>query len=111
MLVITAAHSRFMTARMIPTRKTGDLLSGSWDLIQRPLAGPGEQSDRANDEVLPGGRAGSGPDGDPFAAPIPLRLGWRNEIRLGRAYYVRLDTNGHRGSWVTLIFLHSTWSG
>ena len=28
-LVITAAHSRFMTARMIPTRKTEDLLLGS----------------------------------------------------------------------------------
>ena len=29
-LVITAAHSRFITARMIPTRKTEDLLLGSW---------------------------------------------------------------------------------
>ena len=25
--------------------------------------------------------------------PIPLHLGWRNMIRLGRDYYVRLDTN------------------
>ena len=32
-LVITAAHSRFVTGRMIPTRKTEDLL-GSWELIQ-----------------------------------------------------------------------------
>jgi hypothetical protein len=32
-LVITAAHSRFMTGRMIPTRKTEDLLLGSWELI------------------------------------------------------------------------------
>jgi hypothetical protein len=32
-LVITAAHSRFVTARMIPTRKTEDLLLGSWELI------------------------------------------------------------------------------
>jgi len=24
--------------------------------------------------------------------PIPLHLGWRNQIRLGRDYYVRLDT-------------------
>lgn len=29
-LVITAAHSRFMTGRMIPTRKTEDLLLGTW---------------------------------------------------------------------------------
>ena len=32
-LVITAAHSRFMTGRMIPTRRTEDLLLGSWELI------------------------------------------------------------------------------
>ena len=35
MLVITAAHSRFMTARMLPTRKTEDLLLGSWELIEQ----------------------------------------------------------------------------
>jgi hypothetical protein len=34
-LVITAAHSRFMTGRMIPTRTTEDLLLGSWELIQQ----------------------------------------------------------------------------
>ena len=34
-LVITAAHSRFMTGRMIPTRKTEDLLLGSWELIRQ----------------------------------------------------------------------------
>jgi transposase len=33
-LVITAAHSRFTTCQMIPTRKTEDLLLGSWELIQ-----------------------------------------------------------------------------
>lgn len=33
-LVITAAHSRFMTGRMIPTRTTEDLLLGSWELIR-----------------------------------------------------------------------------
>jgi hypothetical protein len=32
-LVIVAAHSRFITARMIPARKTEDLLLGSWELI------------------------------------------------------------------------------
>jgi transposase len=32
-LVITAAHSRFITGRMIPTRRTEDLLLGSWELI------------------------------------------------------------------------------
>jgi hypothetical protein len=32
-LVITAAHSRFTTGRMIPTRTTEDLLLGSWELL------------------------------------------------------------------------------
>jgi len=33
-LVITAAHSRFMAGRMIPTRHTQDLLLGMWALLQ-----------------------------------------------------------------------------
>jgi hypothetical protein len=32
-LVLTAAHSRFMFGQMIPTRKTPDLLLGSWELL------------------------------------------------------------------------------
>jgi transposase len=32
-LVITCAHSRFMLARMIPTRHTHDLLLGMWELL------------------------------------------------------------------------------
>ncbi len=35
MLVITAAYSRFVTGRMIPIRKTEDLLLASWALIQQ----------------------------------------------------------------------------
>ncbi len=27
--------------------------------------------------------------------PVPLHLGWRNRIRLGRDYYVRLDTTDY----------------
>jgi transposase len=34
-LVMVAAHSRFFTAVMIPTRKTEDLLLGSWELIRQ----------------------------------------------------------------------------
>ena len=33
-MVITAAHSRFMVARMIPTRHRQDLLLGMWMLVQ-----------------------------------------------------------------------------
>ena len=34
-MVITAAHSRFMVAQMIPTRHTQDLLLGMWELLQQ----------------------------------------------------------------------------
>ena len=34
-LVITAAHSRFIAGRMIPTRQTEDLLLGSWELVHQ----------------------------------------------------------------------------
>jgi hypothetical protein len=173
-LVITAAHSRFMTARMIPTRKTEDLLLGSWQLIQQlgrvprrliwdnePGIGRGQRRaegvatfmgtlatklvllpprdpeskgvvERRNGwfetSFMPG-RQFTSPadfntqfsswlalgnarvvrtikaapvdliDADRAAMlalpPIPLHLGWRNRIRLGRDYYVRLDTNDY----------------
>jgi hypothetical protein len=177
-LVITAAHSRFITGRMIPTRKTEDLLLGSWELIgqlgrvPRRLiwdneGGIGRGQRRAegvtafmgtlatklvllppNDPESKGllerrngwfetsfmpGRTFASPadfntqfadwltranarvvrtikaapvdliDADRAAMlplpPIPLHLamswGWRNKIRLGRDYYVRLDTNDY----------------
>jgi hypothetical protein len=173
-LVITAAYSRFTTARMIPTRKTEDLLLGSWELIQQlgrvprrliwdnePGIGRGQRRaegvgsfmgtlatklvllpprdpeskgvvERRNGwfetSFMPG-RAFTSPadfnaqftdwlskanarvvrtikaapldlvDADRAAMlalpPIPLHLGWRNKIRLGRDYYVRLDTNDY----------------
>ncbi len=173
-LVITAAHSRFMVARMIPTRKTEDLLLGSWELIQQlgrvprrliwdnePGIGRGQRRAEGvaafmgtlatklvllppNDPESKGvverrngwfetsfmpGRDFESPadfnvqfadwltranarvvrtikatpisrlDADRAAMlplpPIPLHLGWRNKIRLGRDYYVRLDTNDY----------------
>ena len=173
-LVITAAHSRFVTGQMIPTRKTEDLLLGSWELIQQlgrvprrliwdnePGIGRGQRRaegvasfmgtlatklvllpprdpeskgvvERRNGwfetSFMPG-RAFASPadfnaqfndwlsranarvvrtikaapveliDADRAAMlplpPIPLHLGWRNKIRLGRDYYVRLDTNDY----------------
>ena len=173
-LVITPAHSRFVTGRMIPTRRTEDLLLGSWELIQQigrvprrliwdnePGIGRGKRHaegvpafmgtlatklvllpprdpeskglvERRNGwfetSFLPGrsftspadfneqftdwlGRANArvvrtikaAPverlDADRAAMlplpPIPLHLGWRNRVRLGRDYYVRLDTNDY----------------
>ncbi len=173
-LVITAAHSRFISGQMIPTRKTEDLLLGSWELIQqlgrvprrliwdnepgigraqrraegvtsfmgtlatklvllpprdpeskgvverrngwfetsfmpgRTFASPVDFNDQFTDwltkanarvvrtikaapvELIDADRAAMLP-----LPPIPLRLGWRNKIRLGRDYYVRLDTNDY----------------
>ena len=40
-MVITAAHSRFMAGQMIPTRKPEDLLLGTWELIQQLGRVPG----------------------------------------------------------------------
>jgi Mu transposase, C-terminal domain/Helix-turn-helix domain of resolvase len=173
-LVITAAYSRFVTGQMIPTRKTEDLLLGSWELIQQlgrvprrliwdnePGIGRGQRRaegvasfmgtlatklvllpprdpeskglvERRNGwfetSFMPG-RTFTSPgdfnaqfsdwlaranarvvrtiktapldlvDADRAAMlplpPIPLHLGWRNKIRLGRDYYVRLDTNDY----------------
>ena len=173
-LVITAAHSRFMTGQMIPTRKTEDLLLGSWELLQQlgrvprrliwdnePGIGRGRRRAEGvatfagtlatslvllppNDPESKGiverrngwfetsfmpGRSFTSPADfndqfgewlalanarvvrtikakpvDLLAAdlaqmlplpPVALHLGWRNRIRLGRDYYVRLDTNDY----------------
>ncbi|WP_345137795.1 IS21 family transposase, partial [Microbacterium rhizosphaerae] len=173
-LVITAAHSRLMLARMIPTRKTEDLLLGSWELIQQlgrvprrliwdnePGIGRGKRHAEGVDafmgtlatrlvllppkdpeskgvverrngwfetSFMPGRSFTSAADFDaqfrdwlgrvnarvvrttkasPLQRvdvdraamlplpPIPLHLGWRNRVRLGRDYYVRLDTNDY----------------
>jgi hypothetical protein len=173
-LVITAAYSRFVTGRMIPTHKTEDLLLGSWELIRqlgrvprrliwdnepgigrgqrraegvasfmgtlatklvllpprdpeskgiverrngwfetsfmpgRTFTSPADFNDqftdwltRANARVVRTIKAAPMDlvDADRAAMlalpPIPLHLGWRNKIRLGRDYYVRLDTNDY----------------
>ena len=173
-LVIVAAHSRFITGRMLPTRKTEDLLLGSWELIQqlgrvprrliwdnesghRPRRSPGWRGrafvgtlatklvqlppydpeskglvERRNGffetSFMPG-RTFTSPadfnaqfadwlqrpnartvrtikarpvdliDADRAAMlplpPVPLHLGWRERVRLGRDYYVRLDASDY----------------
>lgn len=174
MLVIVAAHSRFITARMLPTRQTPDLLLGTWSLLQdlgrvprrliwdneagigrrgRLAAGVGEfcgtlatrlQQLKPYDPESKGiverrngffetsfmpGRTFATPadfnsqfatwvewanrrqvrtlkarpidliDADRAAMlalpPVPLQLGWRNQIRLGRDYYVRVDSSDY----------------
>jgi hypothetical protein len=173
-LVITAAYSRFVTGRMLPTRKSEDLLLGTWELLgqlgrvprrliwdNEPGIGRGKRRaegveqfmgtlatrlvllpprdpeskglvERRNGwfetSFMPGRTFGSPADfntqftdwlaganqrpvrtikaapaerleADRAAMlplpPTPLHLGWRNRIRLGRDYYVRLDTNDY----------------
>ena len=173
-LVITAAYSRFMSARMLPTRKTEDLLLGSWELIRQlgrvprrliwdnePGIGRGQRRaegvasfmgtlaarlvllpprdpeskgvvERRNGwfetSFMPARRFASPADfNDQLGSwlqtanaravrtikaapvdrldadraamlalpPVPLQLGWRNRVRLGRDYYVRVDTNDY----------------
>jgi hypothetical protein len=173
-LVIVAAHSRFITGRMLPTRQTPDLLLGTWSLLQdlgrvprrliwdnesgigrrgRLAAGVGEFCgtlatrlhqlkpydpeskgvvERRNGffetSFMPGrsfvspadfnaqfrawlelansrvvrtikGRPIDLVDADRAAMlalpPVPPPLGWHNQIRLGRDYYVRVDSSDY----------------
>jgi hypothetical protein len=172
-LVMTCAHSRFMLGRMIPTRKTPDLLLGSWALLSRlgrvprrliwdnePGIGRGKVTEpvavfagtlatkvvllpprdpeskgvveRRNGffetSFMPGRHFESPADfnaqfsdwlatanarvvrttkarpvevleADKAAMlalpPAIMHLGWRNHVRLGRDYYVRIDTNDY----------------
>jgi transposase len=172
-LVMTAAHSRFMLGRMIPSRKSPDLLLGSWELLSQlgrvprrliwdnePGIGRGKLTEPAavfagtlatkivllppkdpeskgvverrngffETSFMPGRHFDSPADfnaqftdwlttanarvvrtlkarpTDLLAAdkdamlPLPpavLHLGWRNHVRLGRDYYVRVDTNDY----------------
>lgn len=173
-LVITAAHSRFICAEMVPTRQTPDLLLGMWSLIEvfgrvprrllwdnesgigqrnRLAQGVGEfcgtlatrmHQLKAHDPESKGiverrngffetsfmpGRTFASPadfnaqfsdwlelanrrivrtikarpidlvDADRAAMlalpPVAPRVGWFNTIRLGRDYYVRVDTNDY----------------
>jgi hypothetical protein len=173
-LVIVAAHSRFITGRMLPTRRTEDLLLGSWELIGQLGRVPRRLIWDNEPGIGRGGRLAAGvpaftgtlatrivqlPPNDPqskglverrngffetsflpgrsftspvdFNAqfgdwlqianarmvrtikarpvdliehdrsrmlplpPVPLHLGWRERVRLGRDYYVRLDASDY----------------
>jgi hypothetical protein len=173
-MVITAAHSRFMVGRMIPTRHTADLLLGMWMLLQllgavprrliwdnetgigrgkrhaegvgaftgtlattlirlkpydpeskgvverrngffetsfmpgRDFASPADFNAQFADwltianarivrtikarpvELLDADKAAMLP-----LPPVPPTLGWVNRVRLGRDYYVRVDSNDY----------------
>lgn len=173
-LAMTPAHSRFTMGRMIPTRKTEDLLLGHWTLIQQlgrvprrliwdnePGIGRGkkyaegvgtfmgtlatklvllpprdpeskgiiERRNRWFETSFMPGRSFSSPEdfNTQFSdwlvianqrvvrtinarpvdllerdlramlplPPVPVNLGWQNRTRVGRDYYVRMDTNDY----------------
>jgi transposase len=172
-LIMTAGHSRFMLGQMIPTRKTPDLLLGSWELLSQLGAVPrrliwdnesgigrGKPTEAAavfagtlatrivllrpkdpeskgvverrngffETSFMPGRQFASPADFNAQftdwlatanarvvrtikARPVELleadkaamlalppavaHLGWHNHVRLGRDYYVRIDTNDY----------------
>jgi transposase len=172
-LVMTCGHSRFTLARMIPTRKTPDLLLGTWSLLKqlgrvprrllwdnepgigrrnltepvavfagtlatkvvllpprdpeskgiverrnrffetsfmpgRSFTSPGDFNGQftdwlalANDRVVrtlkarPVDLLATDKDAMLPLPPAVLHLGWRNHVRLGRDYYVRVDTSDY----------------
>jgi transposase len=173
-LVMVAAYSRFITGRMLPTRRTEDLLLGSWELIGQLGRVPRRLIWDNEPGIGRGGRLAAGvaaftgalasrivqlPPNDPqskgiverrngffetsfmpgrtFSSPadfnvqfldwlgsangrlvrtikarpidlieadrtrmlplppVPLQVGWRERVRLGRDYYVRLDASDY----------------
>jgi hypothetical protein len=72
-LVIVASFSRFITARMLPTRMTPDLLAGMWALLSGQLAA------------------------------VPRRLLWDNEAGIGRRGRLSDGVAGFTGTLATRL--------
>jgi len=72
-LVIVPSFSKFITARMIPTRTTADLLSGMWSLLSTQLGA------------------------------VPRRLIWDNESGIGRRNNLAEGVTGFCGTLATKL--------
>jgi transposase len=72
-LVIALSYSRFLTALMLPTRTTGDLLGGMWVLLQGQLGA------------------------------VPRRLVWDNEAGIGRRGHLAEGVAAFAGTLATRI--------
>lgn len=72
-LVIVASYSRFVTARMLPSRTTADLLAGMWVLLSRQLGA------------------------------VPRRLVWDNEAGIGRGNRLADGVSEFAGALATRI--------
>src|SRR5215468_293435 len=116
-LVITAAHSRFMTGRMIPTRRTEDLLLGSWELIRtlrrvpRRLIWDNESGIGRRGRLAEGVSAFTGPlatqivqlrPGDPESKGIVERRNgfFETSFMPGRGFASPADFNAQFAGWL-----------
>ncbi len=72
-LVIVASYARFITAIMLPSRVTGDLLAGMWELLSSQLGA------------------------------VPHRLVWDNESGIGRRNRLAEGVSGFCGTLATRI--------
>ena len=117
-LVIVAAHSRFVVAQMIPTRKTEDLLLGSWELIRQLGAVPRRLIWDNEPGIGRGQRRAEGvgsfmgtlattlvllPPRDPESKGIvERRNGWfETSFMPGRAFTCPADFNTQFSGWLT----------
>lgn len=72
-LVMVASFSRFITATMLPTRTTADLLAGTWSLLSNQLGA------------------------------VPRRLVWDNEAGIGRRNHLAAGVTAFTGALATNI--------
>jgi len=72
-LVIVGSYSRFITAMMLPSRTTPDLLAGTWELLSKQLQG------------------------------VPHRLIWDNEAGIGRRNHLADGVSAFCGALATRI--------
>ncbi|MBG6182063.1 Mu transposase domain-containing protein [Arthrobacter sp. CAN_A1] len=106
-LVMVCSHSRFITATMIPSRTTGDLLAGMWQLIGGlgavPTADLGQRDRHRTAELLRRRRIDVRPidlvTADRAAMlvlpPVEPITGFRARVRLPWDYYVRIASNDY----------------
>ncbi len=118
-LVIVAAHSRFITGRMLPTRRTEDLLLGSWELIQQLGRVPRRLIWDNEPGIGRGGRLAAGvasfvgtlatkivqlrPNDPESKGIVERRNGFfETSFMPGRTFASPADFNGQFGAWLQL---------
>ena len=118
-LVIVAAHSRFITGRMIPTRQTEDLLLGSWELIEQLGRVPRRLIWDNEPGIGRGGRLAAGvaaftgtlatrivqlPPNDPESKGLVERRNgfFETSFMPGRSFASPADFNAQFGDWLQI---------